>query len=512
MEEKSGKRLSFVHDPGAIFLFPPNLRPGERKISAAALEQTVEIVVANGADRFISEIYGKVAWYPSEVCSPGEHLKWFESFFGKEARSPWVQFAAEGNDFIRILCDKTHEKGAEYWLSYRLNDHHWNTFQVTAQNADATHVSRFYMEHQDLRIGEEQGNFVWTKYLLDMQYPAVREYKLAMIEELIRNYDIDGFIVDFLRTPALFNQHTTTEKKRREIVLDFLGRIRAMLDRKTERTGKKYPFGVKIPLTMGFYSNLGIDIKAFGEIGVDTFYLFDYFNVVQDYQALDEVRKQCPQSQAILEMGHVTTWFRNLSPEKPRSMRLATKEQFQTTAYVAYKHGAAGVSLFNFPWYLSQTENDRSYDPPFELFPILKDPSALSRMPQHYFEAATENKMANSSDLEAVVWNPGDRHSFQKEMCPPAGGWKHDGVLRLESLEIVQELDFEVLFNGVRLPKTVVCEEPYETPYRNLLGTPENWLAFSIPKEIFREGSNTVEICNRSDRVVRFYYIDVSVS
>ncbi len=531
-----GKKVYYLYDPGALALKwepspeggsvlkgkkdRPSIRgglisgsdpEGESFLKQERIAAAVDEAIDSGVDVFAAEIFGMVPWYPSKVYPAEEHERWFEDTFEKSGGNVYSDFAKKGNDMLEIMCGETHEKGAEFWLSYRVNDFHGMTAPVTQSTAKSVYISRFYMEHQDQLIGEPQSNCPFARYMLDFQYEDVREYKLALIQELIENYDIDGFSVDFLRVPTLFNLNTTTSEQRLEIMLDFLGSIRRMLDDKTARTGQEYYLGVKIPIDMDSYDKLGIDVTAYEkEAGVNVFFVFDFYNTRQDYETLDHVRKNTEHSLVNFEMSDCTTWTKG---GIFRESRGTTKEQFYTTAYMAYLHGADGVSLFNFAFYRYAEEFGSAYDPPFEVVKGLKDMDFLAAQPQHYFEGATENKLIHDFDLAAVSWKPGESHTFDMEMRPPANGWTTDGVLRLESFNSeIAGLDLEVRINGNALRTTELEEkEPYEDPYDSCLGKLKNWLGYLVPKDILTDGVNKVTVVNSSDREVKLQYVDVAI-
>ena len=506
---KTEKKIYYIHDFGMIFLQSPYNPYGANYITEELLKAAVDEAVDKSADVFISEFYGMVPLHPSSVYPMEEHVRWFEDTFGKSGLTPYYTFQKNGGDYMKSLCDETHQKNADFWISYRINDFHGMTKkEVTPEDANVTWVSRFYMEHLDERIGEPQSNCDWFQYMLDFQYDDVREYKLSLIAELIENYDIDGIMVDFLRGPALYNLSTTTSEQRQSLTLDFFKSIRGMLDAKSAKTGREYTLGAKLPMDMDSYDKLGIDVPAMEkEAGVNAFFLFDYYDARQDYEALDFVRENTENSLVNLEIGQATLWV-----SKPnRQHRLVTKEQYYTTAYLAYQHGADGISLFNFPGFRERAYVGKLFDPPFEIFSELKDPDFLARQPQHYFEAETENKLIHDFDLAAVSWEPGDSHSFNMDMAAPKGGWSTDGVLRLESQDVIEGLNFEVQINGTVLQPIVVEEEPYENPYPKLLGTPDKWLGYSVPKKCLKSGKNEVTVINHSDQKVKFYFIDLAI-
>ena len=510
--KNSEKKIYYVYDPGALALRSDFNPRGDSFLKEERIRAAVDEAVDSGVDAFAAEIYGMVPWYPSDVYPLDEHEKWFEETFGRNGMTVYSAFAKKGGDMLEIMCDETHKKGAEYWLSYRLNDFHGIMAEANLKTqANPIFVSRFYMEHLDQLIGEPQSNCGFARYMPDFQYEDVRNYKLSLIRELIENYDIDGLSVDFLRVPTLFNLNTTTSEQRLSIMLDFLGSIRRMLDDKAARTGKDYYFGVKIPIDMDSYDKLGIDVAAYEkEAGVNTFFIFDFYNTRQEYETLDYVRENVQNSLVNFEMSDCTTW---ISTKIGRSVRGTTKEQYYTTAYMAYLHGADGLSLFNFAWYRFDKEFGFPYDPPFEVIQGLKDLDFLSVQPQHYFEGGTENKLIHDFDLSVAVWKPGDSQTFDMEMRMPKDGWTTDGVLRLESFNNqIADLDFEVQINGTKLAHVVLSEkEPYDNSCLSCLGTLENWLGYTVPRDCLIEGVNKVTVINHSDVETRFQYVDLAI-
>ncbi len=504
-----GKKLYYYHDTTSLFMPSPANPKGESVITEDMLKGAVDEAVDSGADVFISEFYGMVPLYPSEVYPMEEHMAWFEETFGKTGASAYSIFQKKGGDYVRSLCAETHAKEADFWISYRINDFHGMWEPVTSKTAKPSLTSRFYMEHLDERIGEPQSNCSWFQNLLDFRYEDVRQYKLSLIRELIENYDIDGIVVDFLRGPALYNLSMTTSDQRKELTMGFLQEIRRMLDEKSADTRKKYSLAVKLPMDMDSYDKLGIDVAAMEQqAGVNVFFVFDYYDGRQDYEALDYVQENTESSPVNLEIGTSTVWRDDGMYLEQRAM---TKEEYYTTAYLAYQHGADGIALFNFPFYRDSSVMGQAFDPPFEILSELKDPEFLAGQPQHYFEAATQNKLIHDFDLQSAVWKPGDSYTFDMEMSAPAGGWTTDGTMRLESLKQIEGLDFEVQMNGTVLEPAAVEGEPYETPYWKLIGTPANWLGYTVPKDCLQEGANQVTVINHSDQEVTFYYIDLAI-
>ncbi len=81
-----------------------------------------------------------------------------------------------------------HEIGLEIhaWLSINEDDHAWGW------------PSRYSMAHPEHRWKRRDGSAYHSQ--LSFAYPEVRDYKLAIIQEVLDNYPVDGIFLDWIRT------------------------------------------------------------------------------------------------------------------------------------------------------------------------------------------------------------------------------------------------------------------------------------------------------------------------
>jgi hypothetical protein len=81
-----------------------------------------------------------------------------------------------------------HEIGLQIhaWVSINEDDHGWGL------------QSEFSKKHPACRWRRRDGSFYHSQ--LSFAFPKVREYKLAILKELLRNYPIDGLFLDWIRT------------------------------------------------------------------------------------------------------------------------------------------------------------------------------------------------------------------------------------------------------------------------------------------------------------------------
>jgi len=310
-------------------------------------------------------------------------------------------------------------------------------------------------------------------------------------------------------------------------MLDFIKGVREALDRNTP-PGKKRWLCVRVPLRLSGHSPLGVDLPQWVQAGVDMVNLSCHYTTEQQSD-LPRIRQMIPNTPLYLELTFTSARFpkpgtddlvtRNENIDVYRKM---TDEQFYTSAHLAYARGGAGVSLFNFVYYRSLT--DKKSEPPFAVLPHLRDPQWLASQPQHYFLSKATNPPSKPSQFERNRMVSSTKESiFLIDAAPPAGGWKSDGRLRLQSRNPLGASQFTVRLNGRDLVPTDDLSEPYPAPYIDGLGTPQTLRAWSVPKDLLRDGRNEIRVRltegktlptqaePASDKPVEMVFVDLSI-
>lgn len=509
----NSKTLMYFNDPGHISNQSPYNPSRSTVVTKERLVSAVEEATTAGFDVFVNEVYGMVPWYPSELYSVEEHLDWFYNEYGGSGSNPFLTYTKNGNDFMKVQEEATHEAGKLFFISYRMNDHHGMNLLDNPSSASVIWTSKFQVEHPEYRIKQVQNGFGLTQYMLDFQYEEVREYKLAMIQELINNYDIDGLLLDFLRSPAYFNLSTTTAEQREQIITEFVAKVKAMLDAKSAQTGKAYYFGVVIPLTDTINADCGINVDMLYDAGVRIFTFWDYYMTVQDYDWLEEVKSDYPDIIAYAEVSQATSY---LPGSNPNQVRYTTKEQYYTSAYTAYAHGADGLAVFNFAFYRNwqyAADPKLGNEPPFEIINDLKNTELLKSAAQHYFIGHTYNYINYDFALNTAFLTATKSMTFQMDMIPPEGGWTTDGILKLEATTDISNVTITVKVNGVTVAKTAYTGEPYNNPYEGLIGTAAQIQCFTVPSYLLETGENTFEVTAdvSGNTAIQLRFIDLAI-
>ncbi|MBQ8140793.1 MAG: hypothetical protein IJ038_03755 [Clostridia bacterium] len=512
---EENKSLFYFNDPGHILSCINENNPSRSQIvTKTRLDAAVTEATDAGFDVFVNEIYGMVPWYPSEVLPVSEHLDWFyNEFGGKDDGYGFLTYAKNGNDFVQIQLDKTHEEGKLYFLSYRMNDLHNLSIGDNPNQAAIQWISEFWQKNPQYRIGQAQNQLGAAANMLDFQYAEVREYKLNMIYELIENYDIDGILLDFMRAPAYFNLNTTTESQRVLIMKDFAAKVKLALDAKSAETGKEYYFGVVLPLEDNEYVDLGFNIDAFCQAGVDLFIFWDYYFTRQEYDLLEEVKSEHPEVLAYAMVSQATSY----KVGGDQVYRYTTAEQWYTCAYTAYAHGADGISMFNLPFYRNwqySPGTDVGYEVPFDIVNNLKNTEFLESAGQHYFHGIHYNHLNAEFSLSRIVLtNSNKSFNFTFDMTAPKGGWTSEyGILRLEASSDVSAVDFTVKVNGVTVAATEY-KDAYEVKYPDLIGDEKQFKCYEVPIYLLENGDNVFNVTKNTSTSsnITFTFIDLTI-
>ena len=499
-----------------------------QKWAPEMLEASVDETADRGIDvHMLQPAMTWVPWWPSKVYQMEEHYRWWKDRYGKNIFKLDIQeYILQGGDPVHLFVDRCHQKGLKPFVSLRLNDGHLLE-QVDEPNflrAAAHTISKFYAEHPEYRIGPDIDS--WDEHVQNWAIPEVRDYKFKLIKEICENYEITGLELDFMRHFSYFQLDKTTPEQRKKIMAAFIRRVRLMLD-KTSRDGEKRWHCVRIPCYLSMHEELGIDVVAMAEAGVDMFNLSaSYFTVYDSDMA--QITKMVPDRSVYLEMCHTVFGGKRIGASRYGSSpyRRTTPNQYYTAAHLAYSRGASGVSVFNFAYYrkYGQSEKERGpfHEPPFHIFQNLGDPDWVAQQPQHYVLARigfARDKLRGKMDLhfnalkKKSLQTPSriQTKTFQMDLAPTRGGWKTDGKLRIQANRDMADSDWIARVNGVELEPTSDVSEPYENPYTCMLGDATAHRAWVVPRSVLRDGVNNFELTMKYGPKTTIHFVDLAI-
>jgi hypothetical protein len=164
-----------------------------------------------------------------------------------------------------------------FW-SFRFNDTH------DAQNIKE--LGSWKSSHKRLLIGKEGqklylGSNAWTA--LNYSKAEVRDKAFEIIKEVINNYDIDGIEIDFFRHLFVFKEvqeGKVASKKNLKKLTSFILKVRIALDEQSVKIQKPLLLLIRIPDSINYNYDLGLDIIEWLEEGyIDIIVAGGYFKL-----------------------------------------------------------------------------------------------------------------------------------------------------------------------------------------------------------------------------------------
>ena len=487
---------------GEKFRYVSTFRTGGEDFHPRMVEATVDEVAGTGVDAsLLSPGTGWVPWWPSKVYP--DHYQWYEKHTGETLQPGGFQhFVMQGGDIVKPFVDRCLHHQIAPFITFRLNDGHFTGIS----GLDST-KPRFYVEHPEyqFRPGSTQN---WV-------FPQVRQYKLDLITELLENYPLAGMELDFLRHWNYFDTSKTTSDERKEIMAEFVGQVRSVLDR-TAKDGSHRWLCVRVPIFLCKHDAIGIDLPTWvNKCGVEMVNLSASFLTHQEGD-LPQIRKMVPDATIYQEFTQCTMTGMMPNPEPRKAdqfhYRRTTEAEFYTTARLAYGQGADGISLFNFVYYREHGAAGRGTfcEPPFHVLDHLADRGWLAQQRDHYYflGSTTNDRSAVDFQLDRE-FSSGQTEKLAMQMSPPEDLEGYNLHFRIHTKQPSADLPWSVWLNRVEFTPCSLDGEPIDQPYDGLLGEANQRTSWIGDPKILREGENEVQIRLRSGGPVDVTRIDL---
>ncbi len=478
------------------------------------LEATVDEVTGLVDAHLLQPGLGMVPMWPSKVLPLAEHYAWIRQRYSQKP-DPFGQFVLDGGDVVQVFIDRCRQRQQAAFISFRMNDAHNKEFSDPKPGdkpggSIGMSVTKFYVAHPDYRL--KPGSLRGADLVQNWAVPEVRAQKFALIRELCENYDIDGLELDFLRFYSFFRLEETPLEQRRSIMTGFVREVRQLLDQ-TTCNGKRRWLCARVPCHLPALDVLGLDLKSLVAVGLDMVNASEHYFTTQQHD-LAEIRSQTQGAALYFELCH-SIWKGDKVAKgyDVFPFRRATPEHLHTSAHFAYARGADGISLFNFAYYRQHGQGEGRGvfgEPPFEALKALRDPKSLAQKPQHWFIAPGWRAPGMKPLLVPRKIEVGKPARFHFDLAPPAGGWKQDARIRIQTDNSLVNAEWSATFNDEPLAATNDVSEPFPVPYPSLLGKPDELRAWIIPTKLLREGKNSLEVTLRAGEPVLVVFLDLA--
>ncbi len=169
-------------------------------------------------------------------------------------------FKVHNVDAVQVFIDVMHELGIRPWLTFRMNDVHFND--------DATSFL-----HSDMFYEEVEARHIVTKHYpgygnaFSFKYPRYKTALLGYIKEMLnRKYDVFGIELDFMREIYCFDY--IKDKGIQEIMLDYVREIKAYVTEIEKRCGHDIKISIRTAASPIDAYQFGFDIKTMVDEGL----------------------------------------------------------------------------------------------------------------------------------------------------------------------------------------------------------------------------------------------------
>ena len=408
------------------------------------------------------------------------------------------QLIEEGTDPPAVVIDHGHRAGLKVFLSMRVNDIHDGQLKGDAPEQ----LSPTKKEHRDWLLGAVEDATTphryrgLSRFAYNFAIPEVRDYKLALANESIANYDLDGLDWDFCRFPRFFPAGQAEQSA--DLMTDLMRKIRASLDEKSRRVGRRLLMSVRVPPTFGLARAFGMDVKTWMDEGLIDILIAGVVHRNMHRVPVEEFVAAARDTNVRVIVQNLGTLWEG----RPPSARVIyhepdyfSTEMCRASAATYWQAGVDGLYLWNN--HVIEFFRDADYDR--QPWKEIGDPAAIAGLNKHYlvdnpfdWDVMTEELGAPSvppGPLPIALEKPGDSAEVPIDIADDihaaiANGSLAEATLRLmiENLSSLDEVDFAL--NGKSLDESLV---------RRRLLYNDCWLEFDV-RELLQQGWNSVHV------------------
>ncbi len=169
-------------------------------------------------------------------------------------------FLAQQTDGLRMSCEFAHAHGLESIWTLRMNDIHDSFEPLLTSQWKKEKPSRVMAQLAEVEQIKDRRR-LWS--LVDFENPEVQPRILAIIEEVLQNYPVDGVELDFMRAPFYFRstyEGRAAEDHQVQLLSQLVEKIRQLVLTESERQGKPFLLAARVPSTIQHCNYIGIDI------------------------------------------------------------------------------------------------------------------------------------------------------------------------------------------------------------------------------------------------------------
>lgn len=238
----------------------------EPPLNADDITYNVDQLVVSGVDTLVyaAGLEGGVVLYDSKVAPKwGYNVnRWTHTVWYRAARN--IEHIIDtGLDPLKLLCDRSHEKGIWFIAA------NWVNFPGGNRKTDGGlgRMSDFVYDHPEFQVGSENDNRSDSKYVwgsipnrFSFLHEEVRVKRFEVFDEMLSNYDTDGILLNLIDY-APFCKFSEVNKLS-SILTEWILELRKVALKAEQKQGRRKRIYVHIPSHPKTWKEVGYDVPA----------------------------------------------------------------------------------------------------------------------------------------------------------------------------------------------------------------------------------------------------------
>ncbi len=412
---------------------------------------------------------------------------------GRYAGNQMSALLQAGLDPLQMQIDFGRKHNIEVFWSLRMNDTHDGS--KAEYGPIMFRDNKLKNEHPEYLLGtikKPLKHGAWSA--VNFALPEVRELAFRYIEEVCRNYDIDGIELDFFRHPVFFKSTSRGEPAtpaELEAMTDLVKRVRAMTEEVGTRRGKPILIAMKVPDSVEYCRTIGLDLESWlKQDCLDLLVPGGYFQINDWDYSIALARKYGVKVYPSLDESR-------LKDKDANALRVATSG-YRGRAASAWAAGADGVYFFNF----NDTKPDES------LLKEAGDPQVLSKRDRDYFASprGVGNAAGGNHPFEKFLTIETLNPSNPKELVPgkPVVARLHTG----ESTKGETPANYMLRLQLKPLPEARYVRANWNGKAIDIV-TKMGWFESQVAADSVKRGENRLELTLNGDTPKKVQWTDL---
>ncbi len=479
-------RIMFENDSRhtLIYMYEPPIQREEHEAAIDELLGTpVEALVYNlgYGNAFLHGTKVGDRWGPDAsatgVFRPGGGNQWEHIVFQRAYRNA-AKLINEGNDPLRIVCERARAKDLLIYPSLQVQADLGQPLSMGAR-------------------GSIDPGFA-GKSLADFALEQVRDQRLALIEEVLQNYPVDGFELNLNHYAGGFFFRPDEVETGRALMTEWIGRIH----RAVRESGPERELAVRLPTSLEGCRSIGLDPEEWIRQGIVDVVMAENFGLMSLVDPTADFRPllQAARGSACRIHGVIRN---NLDSDR---LGTAPIEMIRATACNYWAQGVDGLGLVH--WY-----GNWPYGPDFyEQLRELPHPEVMAVRDKFYYIPTPAGRSAADP-----VTDPGQTLQLPAglELDRPVrlelpisddlprwekAGRVHQVILRLRITRATEQDRFDFALNGTELPESLLrrIAHTYMLTAPRYRSHSSYWYIFKLDRDHWPvDGHNTVEVTLR---------------